>query len=152
MELEELESLQLSHNWILDLGFFYKKQPSKLKILKLANNNKGFAYEIESIVRIKSLESLDLSGNELKSIFPLSELTGLKELYLSKNRIDDISPIRRLPALQIADLSRNALEDISSLAEVEDPENAVAKRENHIHNHSFPVEAALPGETGPGQE
>jgi internalin A len=117
LDLEELESLQLSYNRIADLGFFYKWQP-KLRTLKLAFNGERIGDEIGNISRIKTLESLDLSGNELGSIFPLSKLTGLKELYVSKNGIYDISPLRLLPSLQTVDLSWNGVEDISSLAKL----------------------------------
>lgn len=64
----------------------------------------------------KALAALELSGNRITQLGPLTGLRQLQQLLLSSNRITDINPLGTLPALQYIELSFNSVEDITPLA------------------------------------
>ena len=67
---------------------------------------------------LTSLTRLDLSGNSISDISPLSGLTNLTQLYLSDNTLSDISDLSGLTKLLILHLDNNTLSDISPLSEM----------------------------------
>ena len=66
-----------------------------------------------------NISSLNLSGNHISGIGPLSRLTQLESLFLSGNRIRNINALADLANLKELDLSFNEIEDISVLKKLE---------------------------------
>ena len=68
----------------------------------------------EIIKNIKDLNItyLDLSGNQIKDISPIANLTNLEDLYLSYNQIEDISSIANLSNIKRLRLSNNQIREI----------------------------------------
>ena len=62
-----------------------------------------------------NLESLDLGGNQIGDISPLTELIQLTWLSLWHNRIQDITPLAKLAKLEFINLTGNSIEDITIL-------------------------------------
>lgn len=93
-ELDSLERLDLSHNYITWLPEQIKRL-KKLKVLSLAYNK---LHELpKEIAELKNLEVLVLTGNLFSTITkkdtPLEGMTGLRELY-----IDDLEYLAFAPA------------------------------------------------------
>ena len=63
-----------------------------------------------------NLESLDLEGNQIDDISPLTELIQLTSLSLWRNRIQDITPLAKLTQLEFINLTGNSIQDITILA------------------------------------
>jgi hypothetical protein len=91
------------------------------EVPKLNLSNNGIRC-IKNIERFKDcVIKLNLSGNDLVDIRPLSHLLKLKELNLSENNILDTSPLQKLAELQILNLSGNkisACNNIKQLAQL----------------------------------
>jgi len=81
----------------------------------LAIKNMGIS-NITFVSNLRSLVSLDLSGNNISSISSLSSLTSLDTLYLNNNRINDISSLRNLRNLTWLQLRNNNISSISALS------------------------------------
>ena len=64
------------------------------------------------------LTELNLHGNALADLAPLSTLPGLRVLDLSGNRVTELWPLAGLTALERLDLSGNRIVDVSPLAEL----------------------------------
>lgn len=62
--------------------------------------------------------SMDLSGNLIADLSPLSSLHGLRELNLSGNKLSYIDALSNLQQLRSVDLSNNEIDDISPLFEL----------------------------------
>ena len=92
-----------------------KTYPSNLTELNLSGQNLTDLGEID---KLDSLETLNLSQNQLTSVFRLeycpSRLT-LRELNLSYNEIEDISALGALSAVEVIDLTSNNISSIQSL-------------------------------------
>lgn len=59
---------------------------------------------------------VDVSGNEqIRSLEPLSELSGLVELNCSNTLVSDLFPLRNLNRLEVLDLSNTPVNDITAL-------------------------------------
>ena len=67
-----------------------------------------------------SLRKLDLGGEHLSDLSPLSGLTELWELDLSGNLLSDLSPLSGLTGLRILDLHKNYIWDLSPLSGLTD--------------------------------
>ena len=94
-KMTALEELDLSGNWISNL----------------------YCFEYAGCRDI--LKKLNLSGNDIYDIFPLSKLTALEELDLSGNRIAAILPLKQITTLKILDLSGNPITE-AQLADLQD--------------------------------
>jgi Leucine-rich repeat (LRR) protein len=70
----------------------------------------------------KNLRELHLSGNHIKDISPLSELTNLQRLWLGNNLIEDITPLSGLTNLTILSLRTNYVDDVQALSGLENLE------------------------------
>ena len=75
--------------------------------------------DMEQIVKLYALTSLNLSGNSLTDISALSTLGGLSALDLSDNNISDISALAGLKGLRALYLDRNPVGDFSALYALE---------------------------------
>lgn len=62
--------------------------------------------------------SMDLSGNLITDLSPLSSLHGIRELNLSGNKLSYIDALSNLQQLRSVDLSNNEIDDISPLFEL----------------------------------
>ncbi len=89
--LEDMDEVELSESDILDLD--------------------GVEYCIHTL-------SMDLSGNRITDLLPLSALYQLQELNLSGNKLSYIDALGNLQQLRSVDLSNNAIDDISPLFEI----------------------------------
>lgn len=62
------------------------------------------------------LKSLELGGNDIVDLSPLSSLTKLYELWLYSNRIENVSPLAPLTELTLLYLQSNQISDVSVLS------------------------------------
>lgn len=79
-------------------------------------------YEIEELDGVEHCmyaRIIDLSGNNLTDVSPLSQLMRLEEVFLQNNHIRYIDGLNELPFLRIVDLSNNDVDDLSPFFEVE---------------------------------
>jgi Leucine-rich repeat (LRR) protein len=60
-------------------------------------------------------QSLNLEGNQISDLTPLSELTDLHTLYLHNNQINDLTPLSGLKNLEMLWLINNQIDDITPL-------------------------------------
>ena len=67
------------------------------------------------------LVALDLPGNPISDISPLSNLTQLTWLNLSSNAISDVAPLSNLTQLTLLALENNSIQDISPLVNLDLP-------------------------------
>lgn len=64
-----------------------------LEVLKLQNvNNNTSRIELSNLIGLKKLVELDLSSNNITSIYGVTDLDKLEKLYLNYNLITDITP------------------------------------------------------------
>lgn len=63
-----------------------------------------------------ALDTLNLLGNEIEDIRPLSDLTNLTFLRLGDNQVEDVSPLSSLTNLKWLSLSGNQVADVSPLS------------------------------------
>ena len=71
--------------------------------------------DIGPLTRLTAIEELNLNENNLKNIEPLLILKSLKILKLSGNQLDDLKHIETLVAMETLDVSGNQISDISPL-------------------------------------
>ena len=69
-----------------------------------------------------SLQALDASSREIRSLGGVERLTKLHFLDLSDNALTDLSGLETLPQLRVLDVSGNALTDIWQVASLDDLE------------------------------
>ena len=55
---------------------------------------------------------LDLAGNRIEDLWPLSGLTELRELDLADNAVADLGPLAGLAGLEALDLAGNRISDV----------------------------------------
>ena len=79
-----------------------------LSWLELSGNR---IVDLTPISQLNSLEYLDLSGNRIVDLTPISQLNSLSWLELSGNRIVDLTPISQLKNLYYLNLSGNQIDD-----------------------------------------
>ncbi|WGK70112.1 COR domain-containing protein [Candidatus Haliotispira prima] len=109
---EQATTLDLS-----DLGL--KELPSEISRLKHLNTLDCSENEITDLSPLKglgSLNELDCSENEIRDVSPLGGLGSLNTLNCSDNQIRDLSPLTGLSSLNRLDCSDNQIRDLSSLA------------------------------------
>ena len=84
--------------------------------LDLSNKNLTNA-DIAPLRLMKNLEVLNLGGNQVSDLSPISGLTNLKKLSLyDNNRISDLTPLKNLTNLTMLSLYFNPIGDISVLS------------------------------------
>jgi len=86
---------------------------TKLTSLELWGNKIS---DIKPLSNLTNLTSLYLWENQISDIKPLSNLTNLTTLYLWKNQISDIKPLSNLTNLTLLDLWVNQISDIKPLS------------------------------------
>ncbi len=75
--------------------------------------------DLKGVEHCMNISGLNLSGNDIRSIGPLSGLTRLESLFLSGNRIRNINALAGLGDLKELDISFNEIEDISVLRDLD---------------------------------
>ncbi len=71
---------------------------------------------IQGLANCKNLTYLDLSGNSIQDLTPLSFMTGLTELHLGHNALVSLNAISSLTNLVTLDVSYNSLVSVAPLA------------------------------------
>lgn len=123
-EITNLEEIRITQSKIPAIGEFtfcpLHCNPCKflIKILDLSHNNIKFVVQ-RNFYCLDSLESLDLSDNNLSSDFPSAaffKLSSLLKLSLARNKINQLAPLmfHLLNKLEELDLSGNPLSEIRS--------------------------------------
>ncbi|WP_212934791.1 leucine-rich repeat domain-containing protein, partial [Bacillus hominis] len=116
-KLEKLEKLNISNNNVKNIEPLFKV--NSLKKLT-ASNNKINNDTIQGIQQLKNLSVLILNDNEISSVEAISEISMLNELELIGNQVVDIEPLSKLKNLQWLNLSDNRIKDISIFASMLD--------------------------------
>lgn len=81
----------------------------QLRRLDLSGNSLEIIAVFQYAQFRETLEVLDLSGNAIVDLTPLSSLTALRELDLANNQISDLSALKELKSLESLDLRGNLL-------------------------------------------
>jgi hypothetical protein len=103
--LEDMDEVELSESEIDDLdGAQYCIHTISMD---LSGNHIA---DLSPLSGLKNLEELNLAGNQLSYIDALSNLQQLKRLDLSNNQIDDISPLFEIESLEYVDLTGNKIQ------------------------------------------
>jgi hypothetical protein len=76
-------------------------------------------YDLKGIEYCMNINSLNVSGNNVRKIDHLSRLTQMESLFLSENNIQNIDSLSELVNLKELDISFNEIEDISVLNKLE---------------------------------
>ena len=109
---ENLTSLRLNRNWIVDI--------SPLKdLIRLRELDLSECLNIESLnplANLANLSILSLWDCRLEDISGLANVTGLTKLDLSLNKIEDIAPLRGMVRLEVLNLYSNSISDADPLA------------------------------------
>lgn len=103
-----LPSSQLSDEDIKELYYM-----QDLKELELSGNNIS---DLTPISQITGLTKLIISHNKIEDISSLTALTQLTELYLSSNLISDLTPLASLPQLETLAIGNNPFKDLSPIS------------------------------------
>ncbi|XVF34544.1 hypothetical protein REPUB_Repub18cG0068100 [Reevesia pubescens] len=127
LKLENLETLDLSGNYLDNSIILSISQLSYFKSLNLANNQfRGWRHnnDFSSLSRLSNLETLDLSKNQLQNsiLSNLGGLSSLKTLILRQTGLKGtiaIGNLINLINLKELDLSNNAIESLEYLQELE---------------------------------
>ncbi len=100
-------AVNLSH---LNAGEFYDRSvwPPVLR--------KNLIADVSPLAGLNRLVWLNLGGNQIVDIGPLSQLTGLRTAILYGNRIADVSPLTGLGNLTLLDLDGNEITDAGPVA------------------------------------
>ncbi len=100
--LEDMDEVELSESEISDLdGAEYCIHTFSMDL------SGNLITDLSPLSTLRQLQELNLSGNKLSYIDALGNLQQLRSVDLSNNTIDDISPLFEIPALEYANLSGN---------------------------------------------
>ena len=110
-EIKEKESDEKNESMITIVGKSYEEGTTSLS---LQNNALGDGL-LTDVIKLYSLSTLTLSGDNLSNISPLSTLGGLVYLDLSDNMISDLYPLSNLHELKTLYLDNNPVTDFSPL-------------------------------------
>ena len=92
-------------------GMTYSDSLTSLKL-----DNTGLSNEaLNDIVKLYSLSSLSLRGNDFSDISALSSLGGLTALDISNNRVTDLSPLSALTSLRTLNIEYDPVKDLTPL-------------------------------------
>jgi GTPase SAR1 family protein len=91
---------------------------SKLKKLEYLNLSNNELTNIIGLRRLTSLKTIHLNNNEISKVELLNELNNLKELYLSNNKIKTVHFISGLVNVQTVDLHNNIIRDLRPITKI----------------------------------
>ena len=106
----DLKSLQAKEAEISDLSGL--EHATNLTTLNLYGNQ---LTDLSPLSGLESLISLDLGKNTITNIEALKALTALTTLYLDRNQLTDFGPLSSLTEMSILHLSRTGISDLSAL-------------------------------------
>ena len=102
--LEDMDEVELSESEISDLdGAEYCIHTFSMDL------SGNLITDLSPLSALRQLQELNLSGNKLSYIDALGNLQQLRSVDLSNNTIDDISPLFEIPTLEYADLTGNRI-------------------------------------------
>lgn len=96
----------------------FNQEPLKAEDVKNISRVMGRGKGIKNLAGLEhctALMLIDLDGNEISDLSPISKLSKLQSVTLSGNKINDIAPLKELTAMQLLDLSRNEVADLSPI-------------------------------------
>jgi Leucine-rich repeat (LRR) protein len=123
VELRRLQGLRAPDQGITDLTGL--ECALSLESLGLSGNE---VRDLSPVAHLVTLTQIELSDNGITDLSMLARLPRLEKLSLADNGINDISPLSELPALRFLDLSGNEVADVSPLAELEELTGLVLSR------------------------
>jgi Leucine-rich repeat (LRR) protein len=88
---------------------------SKLSNARFINLNGNAISNLLPLSSFINLTKLDLNNNKVVDIQPLEKLTNLTELSISDNYIYDLSPLKNMKDLTYLAVKRNQISDVSPL-------------------------------------
>jgi Leucine-rich repeat (LRR) protein len=86
-----------------------------VSVSSLTATNSGI-FSLDGLECLTGLTHLDLYGNEVTDITPLSNLHALTVLWIGNNSISDVSPIADLTSLEDLSFSENNISDLTPLS------------------------------------
>lgn len=110
--LNRLESLSVQGRKLSQEELIAIAGRKNLTSLSLPNCSLSSITDLEPLTE---LTCLDLSGNTLRNLAPLSAMTGLKELYLANNAINTLEALKPLKNLEVLDVSYNSLHTLEQV-------------------------------------
>ena len=110
-EIKEKAAEEKNESMVSVAGKSYELTTSSLS---LQNTGLGDGV-LGDVVKLYSLSTLSLTGNNLSDISPLSTLGGLVYLDLSDNAISDLRPLSNLHELKTLYIDNNPVTDFSAL-------------------------------------
>jgi internalin A len=99
-------------NWCKGRGYYTKATQLTIDVL-LEKAGTNDCQQANS--KLRKLRKLDLSGNKISDLKPLSVFTNLADIDLSRNRISDLQPLAKLKELNTLSLHTNQIGSLSSL-------------------------------------
>lgn len=115
-QLTNLITLDLRQNEIEELDA--KCFPASSTLEKLLLTDNYLRTLPDSLIECTGVAELDLAGNKLTSVPPLSNMTGLKRLMLHDNRLSEVPLLDELNTLRELDLRTNQLTSLENLRNV----------------------------------
>jgi internalin A len=116
-DLSQLTTLSLRLNKADSLPDLAPLTTTGIQSLNLVGNDYGKEPEkIASLAEFDQLEELDLQGNGLTTLPPVTELKHLKMLGLAGNKLTNIDGLAKLTGLTSLKVNSNQLTDLSSIA------------------------------------
>ncbi|CAL8077151.1 unnamed protein product [Calicophoron daubneyi] len=108
-ELNRLNFLEISHSCLQTVP---KKISNLKKLTQLGLTSNQLTHVPEEVGRLLSLRFLDLSFNQINELPPdlFSQLRSLTSLNLSGNKLDSLPSVSSLKALQVCILANNCLQ------------------------------------------
>jgi Leucine Rich Repeat (LRR) protein len=148
--LVNLQSLDLAHNAIVDVGLIDRLQRlnnldlgynqivtvpfDRLRVtLRWLNLHENRIEDISWLASLRHIEHLSISHNQVRNIEAVTQLPDLRSLNFRDNQIDDISALASIKSLRELDLGTNKIKDISPLAPHTTLVNLVLSN-NRIHD------------------
>ena len=86
--------------------------------LDLSNNQIGHIGDIQGLVEVKGLNSLNLSNNQITDIAGLKHFSNLKVLNLAYNNIRNIHELGKLESLEYLNLSNNSITYLTGISKL----------------------------------
>ncbi|CAM9913886.1 unnamed protein product [Lampetra fluviatilis] len=105
--LNELQILHLQHNQIIKIGTALEGK-QKLKELRL-DSNRLSRLSPREVAQLSSLQTLDISHNQLTDVTAVSVLPSLEELQACGNQLSGIPELSCCEQLKVLDLSDNRI-------------------------------------------
>lgn len=117
-ELQSMTNEERIKKCIVDNGLVSNKEEitntTYTEITKIDCND-YYINNLDVILQMKNLQTLNLNSNEISDITGISQLTLLKEVMISANKIEDITEFKSMMNLTNLDLASNVIIDIEAL-------------------------------------